>query len=169
MRMASFLLICCVAAMMWPVAADADVKVSFIEPGRYTDAGLHSEYGAKSRSATLAGIQQHLERLGERYLKPGQDLTIDVLDIDLAGRFEMWRINARDLRIMREVTWPRIEVRYTLEQNGAVVASGEETVADLNYLMRAGLAYSSDPLRYEKVMLDEWFKTRFVERQPIVG
>lgn len=169
MRMTGFLMICCVAAMMSPVAANAGIKVLFIEPERYTDAGLHSEYGAKSRSATLTGIQQHLERLGERYLKPGQDLTIEVIDIDLAGRFELWRINARDLRLMREVTWPRIEVRYTLEQNGVVVESGEEAVTDLNYLMRAGIAYSSDPLRYEKAMLEEWFRTRFVERQPVLG
>ncbi len=98
MRMTGFLMICCVAAMMSPEAANAGIKVSFIEPERYTDAGLHSEYGAKSRSATLTGIQQHLERLGERYLKPGQDLTIEVIDIDLAGPFELWRINARDLK-----------------------------------------------------------------------
>ena len=117
----------------------------------------------------MTGIQQHLERLGERYLKPGQDLTIEVIDIDLAGRFELWRINARDLRIMREVTWPGIEVRYTLEQNGVVVESGEEAVTDLNYLMRAGIAYSSGSLRYEKAMLEEWFRTRFVERQPVLG
>jgi hypothetical protein len=47
MRMTGCLMICCVAAMMSPVAANVGVKVSFIEPERYTDAGLHSEYGAK--------------------------------------------------------------------------------------------------------------------------
>ena len=98
MRMTGFLMICCVAAMMSPEAANARIKVSFVEPERFTDAGLHSEYGAKSRSATLTGIQQHLERLGERYLQPGQDLTIEVIDIDLAGRFELWCGSASKLR-----------------------------------------------------------------------
>ena len=37
MRMAGFLMICCVAAMMWPVAADADAQtVLLAEFGRST-------------------------------------------------------------------------------------------------------------------------------------
>jgi hypothetical protein len=49
------------------------------------------------------------------------------------------------------------------------VANGDETISDINYLMRASIAYSSDSLRYEKAMLDEWFRTRFVDRQPALG
>jgi hypothetical protein len=51
----------------------------------------------------------------------------------------------------------------------ALVANGDETISDINYLMRASIAYSSDSLRYEKAMLDEWFRTRFVDRQPALG
>jgi hypothetical protein len=29
-----------------------------------------------------------LRKLGQRYLQPGQQLVIDIRDIDLAGRFE---------------------------------------------------------------------------------
>jgi hypothetical protein len=164
MRMIGFLMIWGVALMTMPLIADAEVKVSFSQPERYTDASLHG--GVKARAATLNGLQKHLESLGTHYLSPEQVLTIEVSDIDLAGRYEPWRMNASDTRILREITWPRITLRYTLERNGVVLVRAKETIRDLNYLMRAGANRSSDPLRYEKAMLDEWFRVRFIDRPP---
>jgi hypothetical protein len=40
--------------------------------------------------------------------------------------------------------------------------SAQETVIDQYYLARPTRA-SSDPLRYEKAMLDDWFRARFVD------
>jgi hypothetical protein len=166
MRMITFMMVWGVAVMITPITTHAEVKVSFNQPERYTDAGLHGAYGPKARAATLHELQKHLERLGERYLKPEQMLTIDVRDIDLAGRYEPWRINTHNTRILREITWPQIRIYYTLKSNNTVLVSAEETISDLNYLMRADTIRSSDPLRYEKAMLDEWFRVRFVDRQP---
>jgi hypothetical protein len=126
--------------------------------------------GAKARAATLDDIQKYLERLGARYLPPDRTLTIEVRDIDLAGRYEPWRSgNFYDVRILRDVTWPRIVVRYTLTQGTATLLSREETVSDLNYLMRPKLRYSGDQLYYEKAMLDDWFRDRFVRNRPARG
>jgi hypothetical protein len=47
------------------------------------------------------------------------------------------------------------------------LAAGEETIRDRDYLTRFGLPRSHEPLVYEKAMLDDWFKTRFVDRRPI--
>jgi hypothetical protein len=141
--------------------AEAAVSVSFVEPDRYSDAGLYRGYGPAAREAVLREIGQHLERLGERYLKPSQALKVEVLDIDLAGRFEPWRPYAYDARIIRSITWPRMTIRYALEEDGRVTTSAEESIADLDYLMHADLRTSRDPLRYEKAMLDDWFRARF--------
>jgi hypothetical protein len=150
-------------------AASAAVEVSFQHPERYTDAGLYWQHGPKAQAPTLKGIRRHLEKLSARYLRPGQSLRIQVLDIDLAGRYEPWRPFASDVRIMREITWPRIALRYELEQNGQVVASAEETLRDMNYLMRPRMGSSGDPLYFEKVMLDDWFRRRIVEQHPASG
>ena len=88
------------------------------------------------------------------------------MDIDLAGRKETWRTDVPDIRIMTDVTWPAITLRYTLTQNGADVMSGTETVKDMNYLMRGGVGLPGGTLRYEKAMLNDWFKARFVNRRP---
>jgi hypothetical protein len=85
-----------------------------------------------------------------------------VTDVDLAGRFEWWRPYAYDVRILRDITWPRIKLRYALADGGRTVLSAEEQISDLNYLMNAGVRSSSDPLKYEKAMLDDWFRARTV-------
>jgi hypothetical protein len=46
-----------------------------------------------------------------------------------------------------------------------VVASAEELVSDMHYLMTSNRYMTGDRLRYEKAMLDDWFDRRFVRRQ----
>jgi hypothetical protein len=142
-------------------AASAAVEVNFVNPDSYTDAGTSYNGTGKGRDANLRQIASYLDKLGARYLAPDQVLHIDVLNVDLAGQFEPWRALALHVRFVRPTTWPRIEVRYTLSENGQVVKRADETVIDINYQMRAYSALSSDPLRYEKAMLDDWFKERF--------
>jgi hypothetical protein len=62
-----------------------------------------------------------------------------------------------------------MNVRYTLTQGGATIASGEETIRDMAYLMTGGSWLDSDSLRYEKTMLDDWFRVRIAKGQPPRG
>jgi hypothetical protein len=142
----------------------AAVTVVFVHTESYSDASLYNGYGAKGQEPALRGIREHLERLGARYLKPGDRLEVEVLDIDLAGRFEWWRPYAYDVRILRDITWPRMKLRYVLEKNGRRVACPGEFVSDRVYLMNAAMRSSSDPLRYEKSMLDDWFRARIARK-----
>lgn len=142
-------------------AARAEVIVSFSDPARYTDASLSGPGIVREDAPALTLLRQHLERLGQR-LPPGQTLRITVLDVDLAGRYDPWRITAPDLRVMTDATWPRLRLRYRLQDNARVLAEREETVSDLNYLSRSRQARSGDRLFYEKAMLDDWFSRRFL-------
>ena len=153
------------AVAAWSVTARAEVVVTFDHPETWTDAALYGERDSRVRQPAMDGIRQHLERLGARYLRPGQTLKVEVLDVDLAGRFEPLRPFASDVRIMLPVTWPRIKVRYVLEEGGTVRSTATETIVDQNYLSQVGGYLPSDSLRYEKTMLDDWFRARFVERR----
>lgn len=161
MRGSRFVVFAALAAVLVSSPAIAAVEVEFHEPDRYTDAYLDRASGKGARQATLIGLRAHLERLGEQHLRRGQTLAIEVLDVDLAGRFEPLRGRAFDTRILREVTWPRIVLRYKLRDGGRVVREGEETVVDLRYLQRGSTQVLSDPLKFEKAMLDDWFPMRF--------
>jgi hypothetical protein len=143
-----------------PAHALAGINVRFIDPDRFTDAGSN---GFRSADAgVLAEIKAHLQRLGGRFLAPGQNLTIDILDIDRAGMDEPWRGGSMgDVRIMRGVTPPRIKLRYVLADKGRRARSGEETLTDINYQMNPSARFGGDRLVYEKALLDDWFRRMF--------
>jgi hypothetical protein len=140
----------CVAA--WSATVEASVTVSFVQPGRYQD--------ASPREPALREIARFLERLGEQRLAPSQTLKIEVLDIDLVGEVNPMQASTPQARVLRPGTWPRIRLRFTLEEGGVVRAQGEERIADRDYQSHRPMFSDSDPLRYEKAMLQEWFTRR---------
>lgn len=155
--------LCMFGASALPAHAAGSVEVSFVAPGSFADAGR--DLADKQRNEdTLA---RYLQGLGARYLATDQVLKIDVLDVDLAGFVRPSRRTGEELRIARGgADWPRIKMRFSLLEGGKVIQNGEETVADMNYLRRSVDIRDSDPLRYEKRMLGDWFKARFVEHKP---
>ena len=96
-------------------------------------------------------------------LPAGQQLAVTLTDIKLAGAFEPWRgPQFDDVRIVKDIYPPRIDLRFTLKSaDGAILAEGERTLRDVGFLTR-GMANTSDPLRYEKRMLDDWLNREFV-------
>lgn len=141
-------------------AASAGVTVTYVHPEKYSDL----PFPAWERDDVLKELTEHFQKLSAG-LPPGTDMNIEILDVDLAGREHPNFRGARDLRVLRGMAdWPMIHLRYTVEQNGQVVARGEEHVKDMLYLdRRVGSKYfDGDALRYEKQMLDQWFKERIV-------
>ena len=79
---------------------------------------------------------------------------MSITDIDRAGAFEPWR-GRGDVRIVRDVYPPRVDLGFTLTgADGAVIKRGERKLRDLALVGRA-TASGSDPLRYEKALLDD--------------
>lgn len=149
-----------IAGLMIAGPAWAEVRVTFVDPHTYTDAGLRAPGPVDADAPALVGLRRILERAGER-LPPGQDLHIEILDVDLAGHFPPLQVENPKVRVMDATTWPRVRLRYALLQAGRTVADGEETVTDMTYLSRSAAARSTAPLRYEEPMLLDWFAGRF--------
>lgn len=151
-----------VSAVLLGVAASADaaVRVDYIDAAKFTDAKL--SYGfRKVDTFVQKDLDRQFAKLAERYLPAGQNLKVEVLDIDLAGYFRPFGRAGEYVRILDQATWPRIKLRYTLEKDGAVLAQGEEYLIDQNYLTYNYVGSTTDSLRYEKRMLADWFRKRF--------
>jgi len=143
------------AALLGASAAGAaSVAVAFVEPSRYTDAGN----AVWEERQNVEALGRHLEALGQR-LPAGQTLTIQLLDVDLAGTLQLrggWPV-----RIVRDRTdGPRIKLRYMLSAPGQAARSGEEELRDIAFA-RGLPSYRNQPLHYEKRLLDAWFAERF--------
>ena len=160
MRVDASAFVLCSAAAVAGFAHAGTVNVSFVDATRFSDTGSKPW----EKEAALRTLSQHLQALGVRYLPPDQVLKIDVLDVDLAGHVRPTRRG--DLRILKGMAdWPKISLRYSLEAHGQVVRSGEESIANLNYLRDLTRYRSSDSLPYEKRMLEDWFVEHFVEKR----
>jgi hypothetical protein len=144
-------------------AAGGNAYISFIQPEHFADAALYGGSGAAARAPVLSALKDYLTALAARTLAADQTLTLDILDVDLAGRYEWW-VQPNGIRVLDDVSWPAVKISYVLEENGAVIRKGTETVSDLDYLTRPELA-SSDPLWREKAMLTDWFRKRFGARK----
>ena len=148
------------ASLAW---ADSNLSVAFVNPETYSDATYSSSFAnAKDRADVEREIEQHLEGLAERALPAGDSLKIEVLDIDLAGRVEPFRSRVGgNVRVISDINWPRMTLRYTLTQGDQTNPSREDLISDMNYLSSFNRYSSGDRLRYEKSMLDHWFASRF--------
>jgi hypothetical protein len=135
-------------------ALNAKTTVNFVKPEGFID--MPTAIPEKER--VMENLKAHLVKLGEK-LPAGQDLTIDILDIDLAGRQEPFYHGRLDVRVMRGgADWPMIQLRYKIEADSKVVKEGEEHLADMNYQNQFGNIRNDDALKYEKRMLDGWFR-----------
>lgn len=142
------------AASTLALAAHAAVTVTFVEPDKYTDIG---RFHRADREGVLKDLEGHLVKLGES-LPAGQNLAIEILDIDLAGEERFVGTWATDVRIQTgRADWPTIRLRYVLERDGRK-ESGEQTLADMSYQQRPPPVSSTETLPHEKRMLTEWFR-----------
>lgn len=140
----------------------AGVTVHYVQPEKFAD----MPFEPWEREDVMKQLTEHFNKLGQR-LPSDQTLTVDVLDIDLAGRIiPNVRGSGRDLRIMKgEADWPHMRLRYSLQQGGNVIASGDADISDMGYMQRINRYSEGDPLRFEKQMLDDWFDKTFGKRR----
>lgn len=132
--------------------AAATANVSYVNTDAMTDVPRHY----KDLESMEYVFTQHLSQLSER-LPAGQVLTVEFLDIDLAGDV-FPRVPVRDIRVTKgQADWPRMHLRYSIEQDGKVVRGGEAKLADPNYQLGINM-YQQDLYGYEKQMLDNWFR-----------
>ncbi len=136
-------------------AAAAGVSVTFTEPDKFADV----PFSSIERARVLDDLSRHISKLASK-LPAGQELKIEVLDIDLAGRIDPNTRGRDDLRVLQGgADWPQMRLRYSLQQDGKVLKAGEERLSDMNYLNRPGYLGNDTSLRYEKQMLESWFRS----------
>ena len=151
-------------ALLASSAAWAGTEVQFSKPDQYTDV----PFNPQERDDVLKELSRHFEKLGAS-LPPGQTLKIEVTDVDLAGRENPSLRAGQEIRVMNgRADWPRMRLHYVLEQDGKVIRSGDAALSDMSYLTRINHYFSNEKLRYEKLMIDDWYANTFgvkVKRQ----
>jgi len=149
------------ALSLLAAGAWAQAEVSYVKPEEFSD----MPFSINDRERVLKELSKHFTEMA-RQLPAGQILKVEVLDVDLAGRVYPRHSYPDDIRIMRGgADWPTMHLRYTLEQDGKVLRSGEDHLSNMMYQDRINRYSSGDPLRYEKQMMDDWFQKEFLPKR----
>ena len=134
------------------------VNVRWEDPSRFSELRYSGNRWEAAQGNWVEELAAYLRERAEKRLPAGQRLDVNILDIRRAGSFEPWHgPNLQFTRIMRDVYPPRmtLDVRLT-DANGNVIAQGERKLSDTAFLMGDSPTLNSDPLRYEKRMIDRW-------------
>ena len=138
-------------------------EVSFADADKFRDIESGEMHKAAFRANVLKGFNKHFNRLAKK-LPESQKLKVKITDLDLAG--STFHSGLNRTRVVSEVYYPKIEFTYKLlASDMSVLVEGEEKLKDSNFMSRAGsIRMRQDALRYEKRMLDKWFKS-FIKQQ----
>ncbi len=160
MKKSSLSLALLLTALCHTGVAVAGVTVAFVKPDRYLD----MPFSPWEKDVVMKDLNEYLVSLGAKWLPAGQDLKIDVLDINLAGILRN-QADGQQIRVLRGgADWPMIELSYTLSSSGKALRTGTDRIADMNYFQSQVRDYakSRESLYYEKRMLQDWFREKFV-------
>jgi len=147
------------AALAAAPALAGTVEVRFDPKGTYTDVGATPN----ERQHHLEALAAHLRSLGDKGLAGGRTLTIELIDVDLAGKPMPSRRSTGEPRVVSgRADGPRIQLRYVLSEDGKELAAGKETLSDVG-LPRLDTVRDANSLvehQQEKRLLDHWFAER---------
>ena len=145
------------------LATEGPVQVDWTDPAQFSDIRFSGNRWEAQRGNWVQQLAQHLQTRATAQLPAGETLQVTFTDIKRAGQFEPWRgPNLQDTRIVREIYPPHIELSFKrLDAQGGVIEQGERKLSDAAFLTGPTRLGDSDPLRYEKNMLDDWLRREF--------
>lgn len=106
----------------------------------------------------MSALRRHVETQGERCLSEGESVELTVLDIDLAGRNAWWHRGAYGLRVMRGITWPRLDLAWVWRDAAGQFRPNAANgwPISLSLWRSAYVRNDADALPYAKAMLRDW-------------
>jgi hypothetical protein len=140
--------------------ARATATVELVNPENFTDFKTSRIGGAADATYLAKELQREINRQAARIFPAGYRVLLRVSDVDLAGEFEpQQRAPYDDIRIMRAVYTPRMQLEYSVtDANGNVIAAGERTLTDLGYEYRLRTPVSNETLQIETEMVGDFFR-----------
>ena len=151
--------------------ADGPVSVEWTDPAQFTELRYSRNRWDAQRGDWVEDLAEHLRKQASKQLPEGQKLEVTITDIKRAGDYEPWHgSRLDDVRIMRDIYPPRISLQFTLtDANGQIIDQGERKLSDTGYLLNSSLPNNTDPLRYEKRLLNDWVRRELQSDRSTAG
>lgn len=142
------------------IQTDGPVAVSWTDPAGFSDLRFSGNRWEAARGDWVNQLASHLQKSAGKRLPAGQTMEVTITDIQRAGRYEPWHgMRYDNVRFLRDQYPPRMTLNMRIvDASGQVVAEGERKLSDTAFMMNSSIRADSDPLRYEKRMIDAWLR-----------
>lgn len=150
----------CLPAMASIKAQDLhpDITIIWHEPDNYRDVEATNGIDSKYLTRVLTDFEKFFHKELVNYLKPKQSIKVTVFDIDLAGDIRPMLIQGSDVRLVSSMYPPMMDLEYqVLGHDGSIIKKSRKRLKDLAFNFSSSIS-SNTALRYEKAMLQRWFK-----------
>lgn len=134
------------------------VTVRYDHPADFTETREVRAFApARAEASYLDTLKAYLQERAALILEPGQRLDIVVTDVDRAGSYLPSMGAGEPVRVVTDLYPPRLALRFRLlGSDSQVLREGSRKLTDLAFLSDGSWLHSSDPLRYEKRLIDRW-------------
>lgn len=148
--------------------AQGPVSVHWTDPNQFTEIRYSGNRFQSQQGNWVQDLAGHFREAIAKQLPAGDKVDLTITDIKRAGQYEPWHgPRSDDIRVVKDLYPPRLSFKYVwTDASGKVVAQGEEKLIDSAFLMGDTRLNDSDPLRYEKRMIDEWARKQFRAAEP---
>jgi len=139
------------------------VAVAWTDPAEFTELRFSGNRWEARRGNWVVELAEHLRKALQKHLPEGERMEVQITDIDRAGRYEPGLGPSMDsIRIMRNIDSPSMRLSFRrYDANGQLIEEGERKLRDMMYLNNINVLSNTDPLRYEKRMIDDWARREF--------
>lgn len=140
-------------------AASGPVTVRYDHPENFTETKEVKAFApSRADPSYLDRLKGYIEKKAAKVLGPGQTLDVVVTDVDRAGSYLPSVGSPNPVRVVKDVYPPRMTLHFRLlDAQGQVIREGERKLTDLGFMYDNPGGFSdTDPLRYEKHMIDRW-------------
>jgi hypothetical protein len=138
------------------------VEVVYVNPEAFAAQRDAMRPSPAVRDHYLAELRRYLERRAAERVADGETLVVRITDVQLAGIHDpLLHPPGASVRIVRDVTPARIDLGFALTRaDGTVLREGRRELRGTGYPLDPRVD-PSDPLRYEKALLDDWLAREF--------
>lgn len=147
-------------ANAWASQQSTTIKVNWQNPEKYSDIRPSSGTKKAYQKRVISAFDKIWSGFADQ-LPAGYSLQVTVKDLDLAGDVNpMYRIDHSDIRVVKEIYFPRMTFDYqVLDHQGKVVLAEQDVkIKDMGFMNSSPIGLGSTEFVYEKQMLKNWFQ-----------
>jgi len=143
-------------------AAQPAVEVRFGDLSKFSDLRVSIFTNQRDREGLADELRRHIEHAAPARLPANTRLAVLITDVDMAGEYPPIPGGlSRDVRVIKDVYPPRIDLDFKLTRaDGAVEREGHRELRDAGFMWSKS-PISSQPLAFEKALLDAWLQKEF--------